>query len=206
MEILRDIFQAIENMGPWAPVLFGLFYLVATSLLIPATFLMLGAGILFGVFRGTVTVLIAASFAALGVFLIGRYSRRDWIKRKIEENPKLRAVDQAIGRDGWKIVFLMRLTPVLPFALCNYTFGLTRIRVRDYLFASWIGMFPGIFLHVYLGSLLGSLAALGQARQRTPAEWALYGIGFLAAVAAIFCLSVSAKKVLREQIGSERLA
>ncbi len=92
--------------------------------------------------------------------------------------PRFAAIDEAVAREGWKIVLLTRLSPAFPFNLLNYAFGLTRVRLRDYVLASWIGMMPGTVMYVYVGSLAGDLAAIGQAeRVRTPAEWGLYAHG-----------------------------
>src|SRR3970282_2304950 len=105
----------------------------------------------------------------------------DWVARKIEGNPRFKAIDEAVAHEGWKILGLTRLSPVFPFNLLNYAFGLTRVSLRDYFFASWIGMMPGTVMYVYVGSLPGALATLGAgSRARTPAEWTLYLVGLLA--------------------------
>src|SRR5229473_2340136 len=85
-------------------------------------------------------VSIAATLGATAAFVVGRYFARDWIARKLEGNAKFKAIDEAVGREGWKIVLLTRLSPVFPFNLLNYAYGLTRVRLRDYVFASWAGM------------------------------------------------------------------
>jgi len=126
---------------------------VPNSLLSPTlsgSALTLGAGILFGVLRGSIIVSIAATLGATAAFLIARYVAREWVARKIAAHPKFAAVDQAVASEGWKMVGLIRLSPIFPFSLMNYAFGLTRVSLRDYFFASWIGMLPGTVMYVPL--------------------------------------------------------
>src|SRR4029434_5373395 len=112
-----------------------------------------GAGVVFGVLRGSIIASIAAALGAASAFLVSRYLARAWVARKIERNPKFKAIDEAVAKEGWKIVILTRLSPVFPFNVMNYTFGLTRVSFWEYFFASWIGMMPGTVLYVYVGSL-----------------------------------------------------
>ena len=157
---------------------FIVLYILATVLFLPGSILTLGAGLLFGLVLGFVYVSIASTLGATAAFLTGRYLARDWVARKIEGNTTFRAIDDAVAEGGWRIVGLTRLSPIFPFNMLNYAFGLTQVSLRDYFFASWIGMMPGTVMYVYLGSLAGSLAALGSgARARTPGEWTLYAVG-----------------------------
>jgi uncharacterized membrane protein YdjX (TVP38/TMEM64 family) len=120
----------------------------------------------------------------------------------IEDNARFRAIDAAVGREGWKIVGLTRLSPAFPFNLLNYAYGITGVRLRDYFFASWVGMLPGTVMYVYLGSLAGSLATLGgRGGGRTPAQWALYVVGLLATIA----VTVSVTRIARTALGEAGL-
>ena len=167
--LLRQALDGIAGLGPWGPVIFVLLYIAATVLFLPGSILTLGAGFVFGVVRGAIVVSISATLGATAAFLIGRYLARDWVSKKIEGNVKFKLIDEAVAREGWKIVGLTRLSPVFPFNLLNYAFGLTRVSLRDYFFASWIGMMPGTVMYVYLGSLAGDLASVGEGgRARTP--------------------------------------
>lgn len=198
-DILRNALDAIGRLGPWGPIAFILLYILACVLFIPGSILTLGAGAVFGVVRGSVIVSVAATLGAAAAFLVGRYLARDWVSRRIEGNAKFKAIDEAVAREGWKIVLLARLSPVFPFNLLNYAFGLTRVSLRDYFFASWAGMLPATVMYVYLGSLAGDLAALGGARSRKPAEWALYVVGLLATIIAVFFATRLARKALEEK-------
>ncbi|MEG4206490.1 TVP38/TMEM64 family protein [Microcoleus sp. Pol7_A1] len=199
--ILKNALESIASLGPWGPAAFILIYIVATVLFIPGSLLTLGSGVLFGVVGGSVCVSIGSVLGATCAFLTGRYLTRDWVSKQIEGNQKFKAIDSAVASEGWKIVFLTRLSPIFPFNLLNYAFGVTQVSLKDYFFASWIGMIPGTVMYVYIGSLAGSLAALGSpGRSRTSAEWTLYGIGLLATIALTVYATRFAKKALEEKI------
>jgi uncharacterized membrane protein YdjX (TVP38/TMEM64 family) len=183
-EPLRELLQWISGLGSTAPLVFIPLYIIACVFFIPGSILTLSAGFLFGVVRGSIYVSVAATVGATLAFLVGRYFAREWVAARLAHYPKFKAVDEAVGREGWKIVTLTRLSPVFPFNLLNYAFGLTNVRVRDYVIASWAGTLPGTILYVYLGSLAGDLTrvATGGAR-RSPVEWVFYAIGLLATIA-----------------------
>jgi len=198
---LREALAWIDGLGAAGAAVFILVYICATVLFLPGSVLTLGAGVLFGVVRGSVVVSIAATLGATAAFLAGRYLARDWVSRRIEGDARFKAIDRAVAGEGFKIVGLTRLSPVFPFNLLNYAFGLTRVSLRDYVLASWLGMMPGTVMYVYIGSLAGDLASLGAGgRVRTPLEWVLYGVGLLAAMAVTFHVTRIARTALRERI------
>jgi uncharacterized membrane protein YdjX (TVP38/TMEM64 family) len=200
---LREALLVVQRLGPWGPVLFVGLYVAATVLLLPGWILTLGAGAVFGVVTGTITVSIGAILGATAAFLIGRHLAREAVARRLEAYPRFRALDEAVAREGWKIVGLTRLTPVFPFNLLNYAFGLTRVSLRQYFFASWIGMLPGTVTYVYLGSLAGDLATLGQGnRVRTGWEWALYAVGLLATITVTVYVTRLARAALARRIST----
>ena len=196
-DFLKQALDWVGQLGPWGPILFIAMYVVATVLFIPGSVLTLGAGALFGVVWGSIYVSIASTLGATAAFLVGRYLTRDAIARKIEGNERFAAIDKAVANEGWKIVGLTRLSPVFPFTLLNYAFGLTRVKLGHYVLASWIGMMPGTVMYVYLGSL--AKAASGE-RTRTTGEWALYGVGLLATVVVTIFVTRIAKQALAKKI------
>jgi len=198
-DLLQELLRQISDLGIWGPLIFIAVYIVATVLFIPGSVLTLGAGLAFGIAWGSVYVSIASTLAATASFLIGRYLARDAVARKIKGNAKFAAIDKAVANEGWKIVGLTRLSPLFPFTILNYAFGLTQVKLKDYILASWIGMMPGTVMYVYLGSL--AKAASGETT-RTPAEWALYAVGLLATVAVTIFVTRIAKKALSERITS----
>jgi uncharacterized membrane protein YdjX (TVP38/TMEM64 family) len=199
--LLRSALDWIQALGPWGPVMFVLLYILATVLFLPGSILTLGAGVVFGVLKGAILVSISATLGATAAFFVGRYLARGWVSKQIEGNATFKAIDEAVAHEGWKIVGLTRLSPVFPFNLLNYAFGVTRVSPRDYILASWIGMMPGTLMYVYIGSLAGSLATLGaEQRVRTQTEWALYVVGLLATVAVTLYVTRIARAALRARI------
>lgn len=199
--LLRQALDWIAGLGPWGPVTFIVIYVLSCVLFLPGSILTLGAGVLFGVAKGSVIVSAASTVGATCAFLVGRYLARGWVAQKTAGNKAFRAIDEAVAREGWKIVGLTRLSPVFPFNLLNFAFGITRVSLRDYVAASWIGMMPGTVMYVYIGSLAGSLATLGSGgRERTPAEWALYGVGLAATVAVTVFVTRIARRALAQRV------
>jgi uncharacterized membrane protein YdjX (TVP38/TMEM64 family) len=196
-DLLKQALDWVGQLGPWGPVIFIGLYVVATVLFVPGSVLTLGAGAVFGVVWGSFYVSIAATLGATCAFLVGRYLARDAIARKIEGNERFAAIDKAVANEGWKIVGLTRLSPVFPFTLLNYAFGITRVKLGHYVLASWIGMMPGTVMYVYLGSL--AKAASGE-RTRTSGEWTLYGVGLLATVVVTIFVTRIAKQALAKKI------
>ncbi|MCK5506865.1 MAG: TVP38/TMEM64 family protein [Thermodesulfovibrionia bacterium] len=203
-QVFRDTLAWISGLGSVAPLIFTAIYILACVLLLPGAILTLGAGVVFGVVKGSIVVSIGSTLGATCAFLVGRYLARGWVSGKISGNEKFKAVDEAVAREGWKIVLLTRLSPVFPFNLLNYAFGLTKVSLKQYFLASWIGMIPGTIMYVYIGSLAGDLASLGTGgRTRTTGEWILYGIGLLATVAVTIFVTRIAKKAVASRIPLE---
>ncbi len=192
--------EFLADLGPWAPVAFIALFVATTVLCIPGGILTLAGGFLFGPVWGFVYVWIASQLGASAAFGVSRHVARDWILRRLSRRPLLMAIEQAVSEEGWKIVVLSRLAPGSPFFLLNYLYGLTRIRFRDYYWATAFSMIPGCFLIVYLGSL-GNLALSG--RSRSPFEWALYGVGLLALGTAVYMIARRANRVLKEKLGQD---
>lgn len=192
--LLRAALDRIAGLGVWGPVLFVVVYIVAAVFFIPGSALTLGAGALFGVVWGSVYVSVGATLGATAAFLVGRYVARGWVAKKMEGNTKFAAIDRAVADEGWKIVGLTRLSPVFPFTLLNYAFGLTRVKLRDYVLASWIGMMPGTVMYVYLGSL-----ARAAGEKKSPAEWTLYGVGLAATIVVTVFVTRVARRALAER-------
>jgi uncharacterized membrane protein YdjX (TVP38/TMEM64 family) len=198
---LRTVLQTVAELGPWGPIAFLLVYVAATVLLLPGFILTLGAGFVFGLGWGTALVSASSTLGATASFLVGRYLAREWVAGKMRAFPRFAAVDEAVAQEGWKIVGLTRLSPVFPFNLLNYAFGITRVKLRHYVPASWLGMLPGTVLYVYIGSLAGDLATLGaEGRARTPQEWAFYVVGLLATAAVTIQVTRLARRALEKRV------
>ncbi len=200
-ELLRQALEGIQNLGTVGAIAFILLYIIATITILPGSIVTLGAGVVFGVVLGSLYVFIGATLGAIAAFLIGRYLARDWVAQKIAGNPQFAAIDEAVGREGFKIVLLTRLSPIFPFNLLNYAYGLTNVSLKDYAIAS-VGMIPGTIMYVYLGSLAGNLATLGTGNQPShpTITWTLRIIGFIATVAVTLYVTRVAKKALDQSV------
>jgi uncharacterized membrane protein YdjX (TVP38/TMEM64 family) len=151
----------VEAMGPSGPGLFMGLYVLLEILAVPAIPLTMSAGAIFGPAQGTAMVSVSATAAAAASFLIARYALRDKVKDIADQNPKFAAIDNAIGEDSFRVVALLRLSPLLPFALSNYLYGLTSVKFKPYVLASWLGMLPGTFAYVSAGSVGMTLMEAG---------------------------------------------
>lgn len=192
--------QAVEwvnSFGPLAGVLFAVLYAAAVVAFIPASWLTLAAGAVFGLAWGVVYVFAGAVLGSAAAFLVGRYLARPWVERWAAGSPRFTAIDRAVATDGLRIVFLLRLTPLVPFTALNYLLGLTRISLKDMLLAS-PGMLPGTLLYVYYGRVIGDLTKLaaGATPDRGPWHYALLAVGLLATLAVTIHVSRLARKAI----------
>ncbi|WP_019507434.1 TVP38/TMEM64 family protein [Pleurocapsa sp. PCC 7319] len=198
---LHRILQGIQDLGWIGIIAFILLYIIATVALIPGSILTLGAGVVFGVVWGSIYVLVGAIIGETCAFLLGRYIARDWISRKIAGNKVFDALNQALNRDGLKIILLTRLSPIFPFSLLNYAFGVTGISLRDYFLGS-IGMIPMTVTYVYFGSLAEDLANIDKATNLANPElqWLIKIVSFLATLAATVYITRISRKALEESL------
>ena len=199
----------VDSVGVWGPIVFGAVYVAAAVLFVPGAALTLAAGAVFGLFRGVITVSLASTIAAAVSFLIARYLARSAVEGRASQNPKFGAIDRAIGEGGWKIIALLRLSPVVPFSLGNYLFGLTAIRFWPYIVTSWIAMMPGTFMYVYLGyaGRAGLAAAGGASEGHSVGQWVLLVVGLLATIVVTVYVTKIARRAMQEHTsmsGSEQ--
>jgi uncharacterized membrane protein YdjX (TVP38/TMEM64 family) len=190
----------ISGLGVWGPVVYGLLYAAAVVLLVPGWTLTVAAGALLGPGWGVVAVSWGSTLGAALAFLIARYAARERVARMIEGHPKFSAIDAAISQGGWRIVALMRLTPVVPFNLSNYAFGLTAVRFWPYVLGSWLCMLPGAFMYIFFGHVGGEGLASASGRGSAGAgTWVAWGVGLAATVVLVVYVSRLALKAVREQ-------
>ena len=199
---LESFITWAESAGPWGPILLAAAYVPATILMIPGSILTLGAGFAFGVVTGTLAVSIGSVSGSVAAFYLGRTILRDWVAQRLEGRPRLQAVDEAVGQQGLKIVTLIRLSPAFPYNLMGYVFGVTRVRSRDHILGSWIGMLPGTAMYVYLGHAARQAhdVSMGQGAERSPLEWVLLGVGLLATIAVTVLVTRTARHAIREAV------
>jgi len=154
---LEAVVESVKSMGPLGYFYFAAVYTTAEILAIPAIPLTASAGYLFGLKEGTLLVLFSASIAASISFLIGRTFLRSYVEIALENYPDFKKIDRAIGEEGFKLMLLLRLSPLFPFALSNYFYGATRIGFWEYFFGTMIGFTPGTIAYVYTGEIGKSL-------------------------------------------------
>ncbi|MCY2924239.1 MAG: VTT domain-containing protein [Planctomycetota bacterium] len=187
-----------DGMGAWAPVAVVGIYVVAYVLMVPATVMTVGAGVLFKLGVGCVTVSAGTTLGAAAAFLIGRSVFRPLVVRRLAGHPRFAAVDAAIGDNGFKVVLLTRLSPAPSFVM-NYLFSLTRVRFGPYLLASWLGMLPRTLVWVYVGTQLRRLIDVADLDIRhQPIVWIYFGCALIMLVIlALFCRRLAERSLAK---------
>lgn len=191
--LLDQSLRWIQSLGPWAPVVFIVLYVGTVIVCLPASILTAGGGFIFGFAEGSVHVLIAATIASNVNFLLGRHLARDWIARKMGGHLRFQAIDEAVAAEGWKIVALVRLAPIFPFALASYAFGLTRVPWGKFFLANF-ALIPGTLLYVYLGSIARDVT------EKVPTPLWIKGVTFGLALTAVIYMARVAKRALARKM------
>ena len=183
----------ILELGMLGIIAFVVSYVLVTALLGPASALTLTAGLAYGAW-GFPLVVISATLAASVAFLVGRYVARERVTRWINRDARLSALNEVIGAQGWRVVGLMRLSPMLPYGVQNYLFSVTPIRFVPYVLATLVGIMPATALYVYIGSLGQAVGTAGVL------QWVLVLAGLVATVAVAWFIGKQARIVLAEKI------
>ena len=184
--------------SPAGALLFIPLYAVWVTLLLPGVWASMLAGALYGTCWGSLIVFIGACLGAEAAFLLGRTWLRGWAMRRLEAFPKLQAVEQAVSREGLKLVLLTRLSPAFPFSLLNLAYGLSEVSLRDYTLGL-IGIIPGTILFCGLGALAGDVARFGDvlSGEADPFTWTLRVVGIAATVASVWLVGRAAQRALK---------
>lgn len=193
--------EQARQTGGVGVALFLVAYIIATVAFLPGSILTLAAGFAYGPLWGVVIVSPASVAGATAAFLLGRTLLREWAVRKTRGSPHLRAIEHAVEREGFKLVLLLRLSPVIPFNALNYALSLSNVRLGTYVVASAVGMFPATVLYVYLGSLAPTAAQLSTAAETGDSSRALlYAAGLAATVAVVFIVTRAARRALHTEL------
>ena len=198
---LRSFNDWVGQMGLAGIFIFIAVYAAATVLLAPGAILTIGAGFAFGLWKGFLAVSGGATLGATLAFLVARFVARDKIEAMARRNTKFQRIDNAIGQQGAKLIFLLRLSPVIPFNLSNYFYGLTAVKFWPYVLASWIGMMPGTFLYVYIGTAgkaAVSVAGGGEAMKHRWQYWTFLSVGLAATVVVTIWVTKIARDALKK--------
>jgi uncharacterized membrane protein YdjX (TVP38/TMEM64 family) len=192
-----QLLQSIQSAGIWGPLLFIALYVLACVLFLPGSLLTIGAGFIFGPVVGVPTVSVGSTLGAGAAFLLSRSLVRDWVSRAVAKKPEFQALDKAVAGDGFKVVLLTRLSPVVPFNLLNFALALTTVSFRDYLIASWIGMLPGVVMYIYIGATIKTFADLSSNQTAAKPGYTLFLIvGLAATLLAVILLARIARRAL----------
>lgn len=205
---LHYILESIDALGSYGVAIFIGLYILGSVLFVPGSILTMSSGFIFGFWKGLLIGTLSCLLGVTAAFLVGRYFARSWISRRIEGHSKIEAIDEAIGKEGWRIVWLFRLSPLFPINILNYLFGITKVTLRQYMFASFLGMLPLVFLYVYIGSLASNIATLGTDsffESKGTWQWLFYVAGLLLTVAAVVYVTHLAKRTLKKNITSKSL-
>lgn len=193
--------ETIRAAGAIRVVVFIATYVLSTVLFLPGSLLTLVAGFAYGPVIGMMVAAPAAVLGASTAFLLGRTLLREWVKARVAQSPRAAAIDAAVGREGFKLVLLLRLSPLVPFNVLNYALSLSRVTFGRYVLASAIGMLPGTALYVYLGSLVPAAAELSTASGRGgPFTTGLYVVGLVTTLAAVIISTRLARRTLQSEL------
>jgi uncharacterized membrane protein YdjX (TVP38/TMEM64 family) len=194
---LREWIEALQSwllgLGLWGVLIFTMILIVVTFLPAPDWPLPVAAGYIYGFWAFPLTY-ASIAFASVLAFLAARYLLRDKIRLLLNRRRKYRTLDRAVADDGWKVVVLMRLSPIVPFNLQNYALGVTAIPFLQYLTATLIGIVPGIAIYVYFG-----IFGKGLGNGPSVLDWVLFGLGVLATVVLAMLVTRKAKTKFAER-------
>ena len=186
----------VASLGPAGPFIFVVIYAVGTVLFIPGSVMTIAAGALFG-WRAVPVVSVGATVGAALAFLVARYLARERVASFAGRNERFRAIDEAVGEQGARLIGLLRLSPVIPFNVSNYFYGLTSVKFWPYVLATWLGILPGGCLYVYLGA--AGKAGLGSGRKPYGLlQWTFLGVGLLATAVGTVAIARIARKALEK--------
>src|SRR4051812_33558881 len=200
MNWLAGLILRLAHLGPWGPIIFVGAYIAASITLAPAFLLTFAAGAVYGFWRGALLVYIGAVLGSSAVFLLASPLAHSRLLRWLDRDPRIAAIRSVVAGDAGWVMFLLRLSPIVPYVLLNYGLALSGVRYRDFLLTS-VGMLPAIFLYVYYGKVVGDVAKLaaGLAPPRGPEYYALLVVGLLATIIATTMITRAARRAVEQQ-------
>jgi uncharacterized membrane protein YdjX (TVP38/TMEM64 family) len=200
MEWLGAVLLRLSQLGPLGAVLFIGAYIAASLAMAPSFLLTFAAGAVYGLWRGTLLVYIGAVLGSSAVFALASPLARSRMLRWLDRDPRVAAVRMAIVGDALWVMFLLRLSPLVPFVLLNYALAISGVRYKDFLLAS-VGMLPAIVVYVYYGKIVGDVAKItaGIAPPRGAEYWVLVSVGLVATIVATTIVTRAARRAIEQQ-------
>ena len=200
MQWIGAVILKLTHLGPWGPILFVGAYTLAALTLAPAFLLTFAAGAVYGLWRGTILVYVGAILGASAVFALASPLTRTRLLHWIDRDPRVAAVRAALVGDAVWVMFLLRLSPLVPYVLLNYALAVSGVRYRDFLKAS-VGMLPAIVMYVYYGKIVGDVAKItaGISPPRGVGYWIFVSVGLVATIAATTMITRAARRAIDQQ-------
>nr|AFK33422.1 unknown [Medicago truncatula] len=197
-KILKDFLIWVDqDLGPWGPLALAVAYIPLTILAVPASVLTLGGGYLFGLPVGIVADSVGATIGAVAAFLLGGTIGKSFVASKLKDYPQFKSVSIATQRSGFKIVFLLRLVPLLPYNILNYLLSVTPVPLWEYTLASWLGMMPLTVALVYAGTTLKDISDVTHGwGEFSKTRWAMIIFSLVISVVMMICVTKVAKSAL----------
>ena len=191
--------NVVRRWGALSIVVYPLLVMAATVLFLPGGVLSLGGGFFFGLWWGTVLVLLGNLLGAAVAFWVGQRLGRRFVREKILCDDRWAALDRAIARRGPHIIFFSQLNPLFPTSLFNYLYGITKVGFWECMKWVALGRLPGIFLYCYFGTLgqLGIRILRGESVPG-PMDYILWGGGLVLTIVVAAVLGQTASKVIEE--------
>jgi uncharacterized membrane protein YdjX (TVP38/TMEM64 family) len=206
-KLLMKMFEFLEKKVPvgWGAMFFAEIYAFSCVLFLPGTIFDLAAGFLFGIYWGTASAVLGTWIGSIISFVYGRTLFRTWAINKISSNPQFHALDVAIGENSFKLIFLTRLSPVLPNPLLNYLYGVTKVRFYIYAVASLLGFIPMTTCYVYFGSAIRDLSTVfngGGANKTERIVWICTAV--TTTIFIIIIITIITKRALNKALPPEQ--
>jgi len=199
------LLEWLNQRGAEAALLFVLIIALVVILLLPGVLFTTGAGFVFGIVKGTILIVVGTTIGALAAFLIARYLFGVRLSGFVLSHVHWQHAAGALHQKGCRIVMLSRMVPFFPFKLSNYFFGLTPVKLRDFVTGTFLGIIPLSLHNVYLGALAADLSTLGsRPDDRSTIEWVIYALGFVLVVAALLGLAHIARNALTGKYNLEQ--
>lgn len=202
-EIVKLVHSTMDNFetvlleaGIWGPIYVFLIYLVTTVFMLPLWGFHMTCGYVYGTYLSALLIATTQALCAGVAFSTSRYLVGPYIRGFLERNygKKFLAIDKAVGEEGFKIILLLRLSPIIPFGINNYLCGCTKMKLWEFVLGTWLGVLPGTTAYCNMGAMGKTVLNEGT----TPLQKGVMALGIVAALAVIKILSDLATRALKE--------
>lgn len=200
-ELVRSALERARGFG-WAGALaVALLYVPASVLCLPGTPITLATGVTFGFAKTLPCIVLASNLGAWAAFAAGRTIARERVRAWAAASPRMAAVERSVGEQSLRLVFLLRLSPLLPFNLLNYALAVSPVRFRAYAAGTFLGMLPGNVLYCYASAAIGDLGrALAGDVDAGIGGRVLFILGLVSTAVVVFLITRRARAALRGTI------